>query len=127
MTRYGRYVGMACQIADDLLDLVGEEKKTGKSLGTDLDQQKMTLPLIRLFQQGPQGLADRVRQILNAPGNHKREALRPCLAESDGLDYARRKAEEFAAKARKELTCLPPSPCRAILEAVAHRVVHRGA
>jgi octaprenyl-diphosphate synthase len=125
MTRYGRFVGMAFQIADDLLDLVGEEKNTGKSLGTDLEQQKMTLPLIRLFQQGPQGLADRVRQILNAPGNHKREALRPCLAECDGLDYARRKAEEFAGKARKELSCLPASPCRSILETVAERVVHR--
>jgi octaprenyl-diphosphate synthase len=125
MTRYGRFVGMAFQIAGDLLDLVGEEKKTGKSLGTDLEQQKMTLPLIRLFQQGPPGLADRVRQILNAPGNHKREALRPCLAESDGLDYARRKAEEFAVKARKELSCLAPSPCRSILETVADRVVHR--
>ena len=66
-----------------------------------------------------------MRQILLAPGNHKREALRPCLAESDGLDYARRKAEEFAAQARRELACLPPSPCRAILEAVTDRVVHR--
>jgi octaprenyl-diphosphate synthase len=127
LTRYGRWVGVAFQIADDLLDLVGEEKTTGKSLGTDLEQQKMTLPLIRLLQQGPRGLADRVRHILNAPGNHKRELLRPCLAECDGLDYARRKAEEFAGKARKELACLPPSPCRAILESVADRVVHRSA
>jgi len=125
LTRYGRFVGMAFQIADDLLDLVGEEQATGKSLGTDVEQQKMTLPLIRVLQHGPKPLADRVRQILNAPGNHKREALRPCLAEGDGLDYARRKAEDFAGRARKELACLAPSPCRAILEAVTDRVVHR--
>jgi octaprenyl-diphosphate synthase len=125
LTRFGRCVGLAFQIADDLLDLVGDEQATGKSLGTDLEQQKMTLPLIRLLRQGPAGLADRARQILAAPGDHKRELLRPCLAESDGLDYARRKAEEFAAKARKELACLPPSPSRAILEAVTDRVVHR--
>jgi octaprenyl-diphosphate synthase len=125
LTRFGRNVGLAFQIADDLLDLVGDEQTTGKSLGTDLEQQKMTLPLIRALQHGPNGLAERVRQVLLAPDNHKREALRPCLAESDGIDYARRKAEELAGRARKELTCLPPSACRVILEAVTERVVHR--
>ncbi len=125
LTRFGRCVGLAFQIADDLLDLVGDEQATGKSLGTDLEQQKMTLPLIRLMLQGPKGLAERVRRILQAPGDHKREQLRPCLAESDGMDYARRKAEDFAAKARKELACLPASASRAILEAVTDRVVHR--
>jgi octaprenyl-diphosphate synthase len=124
LTRFGRWVGQAFQIADDLLDLVGEEKATGKSLGTDLEQQKMTLPLIRLLSKND-GLANRVRQILRAPGNHKREALRPCLAESDGLDYARRRAEELAARARQELMGLPPSACRSILEGVTERVVHR--
>ena len=58
LTWFGRYVGLAFQIADDLLDLVGDEQTTGKSLGTDLEQQKMTLPLIRLMQQGPAGLAE---------------------------------------------------------------------
>src|SRR5437667_958863 len=43
---YGRRLGIAFQIADDLLDLVGEEQATGKSLGTDVDQRKLTLPLI---------------------------------------------------------------------------------
>ena len=52
LARFGRNLGLAFQIADDLLDLVGEEKKTGKSLGTDVEQQKMTLPLIHLLEQG---------------------------------------------------------------------------
>jgi octaprenyl-diphosphate synthase len=125
MTRFGRHVGMAFQIADDVLDLVGEERDVGKSLGTDLDQQKMTLPLIRLLSGQGGALADWARAILDAPGNHKRAALRPCLAESDGLDYARRRAEEFAAEARRELDCLPSSPCRTILEAMTEQVVHR--
>ncbi len=127
LARFGRYVGLAFQIADDVLDLVGEEQATGKSLGTDLEQGKLTLPLIRLLAAGPEGLAARVRTVLRAPGDRKREALRPCLAESDGLDYARRRAEELAARARKELAALPPSPCRAVLEAVSDRVVHRSA
>jgi octaprenyl-diphosphate synthase len=127
LSRYGRYVGLAFQIADDLLDLVGEEKKTGKSLGTDLEQQKLTLPLIYLLHQSDTMLSRHVRQILCGSDNHKREALRPFLIESGGEEYAQRRAEELAAEARSELTCLPPSPCRAILETLTERVVHRSA
>jgi octaprenyl-diphosphate synthase len=125
LTRFGRWVGLAFQIADDVLDLVGEEKSTGKSLGTDLDQQKMTLPLIRLLSQASPALAARVRQILAAPIANRLDLLKPCLAQSDGIDYARRRADELAIRARKELNCLPPSVCRSILEAVTERVVHR--
>jgi octaprenyl-diphosphate synthase len=125
LARFGRYVGMAFQIADDVLDLIGQEEQVGKSLGTDLEQRKLTLPLIRLLAQGPSSLAERVRQILAAPGNHKVEALRPCLAESDGLAYARERAEDYAARARRELNLLPPSPSRSILEAMTEKVVHR--
>jgi octaprenyl-diphosphate synthase len=125
MERYGRFIGVAFQIADDLLDIVGEERTTGKSLGTDLDQQKMTLPLIRLLGQASEGQGRLLEQILQAPGNHKREALMPFLAESDAIEYARRRAEEFAARARAELACLPASPARALLELAADGVVHR--
>lgn len=125
LSRYGRWLGMAFQIADDLLDLIGEEKATGKSLGTDVEQQKLTLPLIRLLHTVPAEAATRVRQILSTPGNHKREALQPYFAQSDALSYATRQAEEFAARARAELSCLVPSPCRTILETLPSRVVHR--
>src|SRR5205823_2165421 len=85
LSRYGRALGIAFQIADDLLDLVGEERTAGKSLGTDVEQQKLTLPLIRLLAKAPAETADRLRQILSSPGNHKREALRPYLAEDGAL------------------------------------------
>ncbi len=125
LARFGRGVGLAFQIADDLLDLVGEEEVTGKSLGTDLEQQKMTLPLIHLLRHGPEALAARARRVLREPGPGAREVLRPLLAEAGSLDYARRRAEELAARARRELACLAPSSCRAALEAMAERVVHR--
>jgi octaprenyl-diphosphate synthase len=123
LARFGRAVGLAFQIADDLLDLVGDEQATGKSLGTDLEQGKLTLPLIHLLNAAPDSLSVRVRQVLHSPENHKREALRPYLAE--GLDYARRRAEDLAEQARRELESLPPSPSRAVLEAMTDRVVHR--
>jgi octaprenyl-diphosphate synthase len=125
LTRYGRALGIAFQIADDLLDLVGEERTTGKSLGTDVQQQKLTLPLIRLLQEAPQEHSARLRQMMSSPGNHKREALRPYFAASAALDYARARAEEFADRAREELICLPPSCYRDLLEALTDRVVHR--
>jgi octaprenyl-diphosphate synthase len=127
LARYGRLLGLAFQIADDLLDLVGEERTTGKSLGTDVEQQKLTLPLIRLLGQAPAETGRRLQQLLSSPGNHKREALRPYLAASDALDYARRRAEEYAEQARAELDCLPATPCRAVLETLADRAVHRSA
>jgi octaprenyl-diphosphate synthase len=127
LTAYGRGLGIAFQIADDLLDLVGEERMTGKSLGTDLEQQKLTLPLVHLLETAPRELATRVRQILGNPANHKREALRPILMETGALAYAQRRAEEVAAEARAELVCLPASPCRTVLEVLTERVVHRSA
>jgi octaprenyl-diphosphate synthase len=125
LARYGRWLGLAFQVADDLLDLVGEERATGKSLGTDLEQQKLTLPLIRLLGQAPPASASRLRQLLGSPGNHKREALRPFLEGTDALAYATRRAREFAGRARAELACLPPSPCRGLLEVLTERVVER--
>lgn len=127
LARFGRGLGMAFQIADDLLDLVGEEQQTGKSLGTDLEQQKLTLPLVRLLARSPREVSSRVRLILASPTNHKREALEPILSRSDALDYAQRSAEAFARRARSELECLPPSLCRTILETLTDRVVHRNA
>lgn len=125
LARYGRYLGLAFQIADDLLDLVGEERSAGKSLGTDLEQRKLTLPLIRLLRQAPAEQATSLRHLLTRPGNHKRELLNPHLEAAGALDYARTKAEQFADQAEKELSCLPPSPCKSILQRLTRQVVHR--
>ncbi len=127
LASYGRLLGLAFQIADDVLDLIGEEATAGKSLGTDVAQQKLTLPLLHLLQHHGAERAERVRQILAAPGNHKLEALRPHLHETGALAFARRRAEEYAAQARRELECLAPSAYRAGLEALTERVVHRSA
>lgn len=125
LTRYGRWLGIAFQIADDLLDLVGEERLAGKSLGTDLEKQKLTLPLIRLLADASGETSIQLRQILNSPTNHKREALAPYLSANGALQYAGRRAQEFAQKARAELQCLPTSECRTILELLTDRVVDR--
>lgn len=125
LSNYGRCLGLAFQIADDLLDLVGEERAAGKSLGTDLEQQKLTLPIIWHLAQAPVERADRLRALLECPGNHKREKLAPELAAQGAIAYARQRAEEFAARAAAELAPIAASPCRTILEALAERAVNR--
>jgi octaprenyl-diphosphate synthase len=125
LARFGRYVGQAFQIADDLLDLVGDEKAAGKSLGTDIEQGKLTLPLIHLLQRGGEANANRARQILTATDNHRREALRPLLEQAGSFEYARTCALDLATRARAELAVVPMSASRAILEAMTEQVVHR--
>jgi octaprenyl-diphosphate synthase len=125
LAHFGRLLGLAFQIADDLLDLVGDETTTGKSLGTDVDQRKMTLPLIRLLNGQANGVASKVRQILTGAGNHKREALRPYLIESGAIAGAQARAEEYARAACRDLECLPDSATRDILTLICNRVVHR--
>lgn len=125
LARYGRCLGLAFQIADDLLDIVGEERTVGKSLGTDLEQKKLTLPLIHLLQQTPAEDADMLRQLLARPGNHKRELLAPRLEAAGALVYARSRAEQFAEQAEEELECLPASSCKTILQRITRQVVHR--
>jgi len=125
LARYGRDLGVAFQIADDLLDLIGREDEAGKSLGTDLEQQKLTLPLIRLLQQAQPEHSRLLRHILASPENHKRGKLAAYFAQSDALDYARGAAERYAANARCELQVLPPSECRHILEELTFLVVRR--
>ena len=125
LAAYGRALGIAFQIADDVLDLVGREDRAGKSLGTDLEQRKMTLPLIHLLTRGSRDQSSRARLILESPGNHKREQLAPECQAAGAIDYARRRAEEFARQAATHLDCLPASESKAILEQLTRRVIHR--
>ncbi len=125
LSRYGRCLGMAFQIADDVLDLVGQEQTTGKSLGTDLEQRKLTLPLIHLLETADSHKAGEIRHILENGHPEKRQALGPFLTEALSVEYAQERAEQYAAQAQAELLCLPPSEGRDILHVLAEKAVHR--
>lgn len=125
LERYGRLLGMAFQIADDVLDLVGNERKTGKTLGSDLDKQKLTLPLIRLLTQLPEADAAAVRQLLSHPDETTRAKLAPYFERTDALAYAHQQAQKFAQDARRQLEVLPNSRTRRILSDIAEFAVQR--
>jgi octaprenyl-diphosphate synthase len=125
LERYGRLLGMSFQIADDVLDLVGNEHKTGKSLGSDLQKQKLTLPVIRLLAQASGSDRVAIRTLLAHPDETTRGALAPFLAASDALGYAQQKALKLSHEARQVLQILPASPSREILEKIAEFAVQR--
>ena len=112
LDRYGRLLGTAFQIADDVLDMAGTEHETGKSLGSDLAQRKLTLPLIRLLAGASMETAGRVRELLTSGGADCAPELNRLLDESGAVDAARQTAGQFAASAQGCLTPLPRSPGR---------------
>jgi len=124
---FGRSLGVAFQIADDLLDVVGSEHKTGKSLGTDLLKQKLTLPLIHLLAHAPARRAEEIRELLAHPDDETRAKLLPIMQASGALQYARARADEFTVAARQHLAQLPESPARQLLEDMADFVTVRSA
>lgn len=122
---FGRSLGIAFQIADDLLDVTGSEQKTGKSLGTDLQKQKLTLPLIHLLSKSGPRRAAEIRDLLAHPDDQTRALLMPVLKDSGALHYARTRADEFTVAARQHLAVLPESPARQLLEDMADFVTVR--
>jgi octaprenyl-diphosphate synthase len=119
--RYGMHVGTAFQIMDDVLDYSGDAAVIGKSLGDDLAEGKMTLPLIRaLASAGP----DEAATIRHAVGGGGRLAdFAPVLAvleHTGALSYARARAAEEGRKAAACVRDLPASPyARSLLELAA--------
>ena len=122
---YGRDLGVAFQIADDVLDIWGDERTTGKSLGTDLEKQKLTLPLIRLLATAPTATANTVRRLLSEADLSTRHRLRPYLESSGALAHAWDRAREFSERALAALNILPDSPARSVLRNLATYVVRR--
>lgn len=127
LTDYGRTLGIAFQIADDLLDVLGDEEATGKSLGTDLDQQKPTLPLIRALELATPAEREQMTALFALPGERRRAALRPWLEKFDAFNYTRQRAAAFATQARQIAETLPESPARLVLYSLPDFVVSRSA
>jgi octaprenyl-diphosphate synthase len=113
---FGRNLGIAFQIADDLLDLLGDEPTAGKTLGTDLEQRKLTLPVIHCLNRLPAADADSLREAIRAGHPELGRRVLAALERTQSLAYTRSRADEFVRAARQNLECLPRSECRAILE-----------
>jgi octaprenyl-diphosphate synthase len=128
LARFGRDLGMAFQIADDLLDYTADSAVTGKPAGLDLREHKVTLPLIAVLPT----LSAEERRFLeeffeekepqDAAINHIVELVR----ERGGLDYAKERARAFAQRAADALDGLPEGPAlQALRDSIAYVVERR--
>ena len=125
LRRFGGKLGVAFQIVDDVLDVLGDEKTTGKSLGTDLIKQKPTLPLIRLLNQSSEEQRAKMIEVLSNTTDHHREALWSWLKDSDAIEYAKGKATQYVEEASAELANWPNAPSKESLVGIARFVIER--
>jgi octaprenyl-diphosphate synthase len=127
LREYAFNLGIAFQVVDDLLDFTGDAAALGKPIGADLREGKMTLPLIHLLRQGQPAGERIVRDIIatRTVAEQQWNELLQMLNEHRSIDYAFRRAEEFAERARKPLSAFPPSSERDALLALPDYVVSR--
>ncbi len=122
---FGRHLGVAFQIIDDLLDLLGEEKETGKSVGADLAKRKLTLPLIHCRDSLVNGPKLVLLDMLAGGDRAQRGEIRRHLEATGSIAFARRAAEERVEQACTELAPLPDSAAKDTLITMAKFCVAR--
>lgn len=123
LRRYGDRLGMAFQICDDILDYTEDESVTGKPSGLDLREHKVTLPLIAALPRVSAAARRRIDELFAAetPDDSMLSDVVGIVSDAGGIDYARRKGDEFAHDAEEALRVLPESPVRAALtDAIAY-------
>ena len=122
---YGLSVGTAFQIQDDILDLVGDVRAVGKTLGVDAEKGKMTLPLIHFMRTAPQEHQSLLRSLLSGPDPDRAERIRNLILPSKSLQYARDRARQLVDRARSALLDLPDTEARRALDTMAEFAVAR--
>lgn len=126
MGEYARNMGIAFQIQDDLLDLVGDQKEIGKPVGSDIRRGKRTLIIINALENLSGQKCERLKEILRSENTDEevKEAL-DLLEESDSLSYCRELAEKYAAKSKENLEFLPESRYKKILNSLVDFMIQR--
>lgn len=126
MAEFGLRWGVAFQITDDALDLIGDPGSLGKPTGSDIDAGKITLPVIAALRNAPGPDRDRLLSLLRRPwGAGSRDEMREILDRQGGLRYAMDAARRSAGVAAAALDVLPDGPAKAGLLRLADFVVVR--
>jgi octaprenyl-diphosphate synthase len=126
LASYGRHVGTAFQLVDDVLDYSGDAGAIGKSLGDDLAEGKPTLPLIHAMRAGTAPQSELVRSAIVDGGRDRFPGVLEAIRASGALDYARTVAEREAERARHAIERLPHSKYKnSLLELSTFSVTRR--
>ncbi len=122
LRNYGDFLGIAYQIYDDCLDLVGTEGATGKTVGTDLAKGKLTLPLLHILAQASDAERERLHGIILHGTEESRIELLAQVVERGGLKNAVRRVQSYLDQAVAALQVLPKSGFRDTLEGIPRAV-----
>ncbi|MCG8433343.1 MAG: octaprenyl diphosphate synthase [Gammaproteobacteria bacterium] len=109
---YGRKLGMAYQLIDDVLDYSASFEKLGKNIGDDLAEGKPTLPLIYAIRTGDPDKREIIRNAIETGGREQLAEVMSAISQTGALDYARDKAHSIADEAISHLDVLPASAFR---------------
>jgi octaprenyl-diphosphate synthase len=117
LRRYGERLGMAFQVADDILDYTETASVTGKPSGLDLREHKVTLPLIAALPRLSAAGRSRVEALFaaDAPTDAQIADVIGLVTAAGGIESARRRGEQFAHEAEEALDGLPDTPARTAL------------
>lgn len=125
LSRYGRHLGTAFQLIDDVLDYSGSSEELGKNVGDDLSEGKPTLPLIYTMRHGTPAQAQLIQRAIEEGGVEHIEAVADAITASGALDYTENLARQEAAAAHAAIASLPETPYRDALTALATLSVER--
>ena len=126
MQNYGKYLGTAFQLIDDVMDYTADGKEMGKNVGDDLAEGKPTLPLLYAMHNGSPEQASMIREAIEkANGMERLDDIMAVMKETGSLEYTTNKAYEEADKAITELAVLPDSEYKQALITLAHLAVKR--
>ena len=125
---FGTNLGLTFQIVDDLLDYLGDPAKTGKIVGNDFQERKMTLPLIYTLTRASNTNTQVLKNLLEADSDTRAAALeqvRSIIDESGGFTYARQKAASLIEEAINSLNIFPEGPAKEVMKALSIYVLNR--
>ena len=122
---FGRALGTAFQLVDDLLDYEGNSHELGKNVGDDLREGKPTLPLLVAMERASDAERALIRHAIEEGEPHRLDEILAIVRRTGALDATRAAAESEAAKARAVLSALPPSRARDALLELCVRSIHR--
>lgn len=125
MSEFGETLGLAFQIRDDLFDFRTED--AGKPIGIDLQEKKMTLPLIVALRSAGRRKKKRILKIVDQDEKSREdvEAVTSFVTEHGGIEHARDEMQSLAEDARSLLSLLPPSDARTSLVALTQFAINR--
>jgi octaprenyl-diphosphate synthase len=125
---YGRHLGMAFQITDDVLDYTESERTTGKPSGLDLKEHKITLPLLAALPRMTPAERRRVEALMADP-QPRDEAVSGVIGlvhERGGVEAARARAAEYVERAGRQLDAIPSGGARdALADCLTYAVERR--